>query len=127
MESGKPDLNIASDQRKRSTSSTMAVSKEELMELGPDDVFEFEVEKLDATLKELNISGYSGWKKSKKAHELIKFMESMKNVNEDEKLLVSSDPNIAAVQALQMIQQQNQEFMTPANPQLLGISQAAHT
>ena len=86
----------------------MAVSKEELMELNPDDVFEFEVEKLDATLKELNISGYSGWKKSKKAFELIEIIKSMKNVNEDEKLLVSSDPNTAMVQ---MMQQQNQQMM----------------
>ena len=93
MESDKSNLNIAAQQRKRSTSSAMAVSKEELMELSPDDVFEFEVEKLDATLKELNISGYSGWKKSKKAHELIKLIESMKNVNGDEKALLSSDPN----------------------------------
>ena len=60
MESEKSNLNIAAQQRKRSTSSTMAVSKEELMELSPDDVFEFEVEKLDATLKEFTISGYSG-------------------------------------------------------------------
>ena len=75
MESGKSDLNIASAQRKSSTSAKMAVSKEELMELSPDDVFEFEVEKLDATLKELNISGYSGWKKSKKAHELIEIIK----------------------------------------------------
>ena len=56
MEGEKSNLNIATQQRKRSTSSAMAVSKEELMELSPDDVFEFEVEKLDATLKELNLS-----------------------------------------------------------------------
>ena len=79
----------------------MAVSKEELMELSPDDVFEFEVEKLDATLKELNISGYSGWKKSKKAFELIKVIEAMKNESADDKTLLSSDPNMAMFQMMQ--------------------------
>ena len=111
MESDKSNLNIAAQQRKRSTSSAMAVSKEELMELSPDDVFEFEVEKLDATLKELNISGYSGWKKSKKAHELIKFIESMKNVNEDEKLLVSSDPNANMFQFQIFFSQNHQQIL----------------
>ena len=56
MESGKSDLNITSAQCKSSTSVKMAVSKEELMELSPDDVFEFEVKKLDNKLKELNIN-----------------------------------------------------------------------
>ena len=65
MESDKSNLNIAADQRKRSKSSTMAVSKEELMEIGPVDVFEFEVEKRDATPKEINICGYSGWENAK--------------------------------------------------------------
>ena len=72
MASRELNLNTKNTQRKSSTSGKMAVPIEQLMELESDEIFDWDVEKLDATLKELKINVGTTWKKSKKAHELIK-------------------------------------------------------
>ena len=55
MATGELYLNTKNTQRKSSTSSKMAVPVEQLMELESDEIFDWDVEKLDATLKELTI------------------------------------------------------------------------
>ena len=48
------------------------------MEMKIDEIFKWDVEKLDAALKELNVSGATSWNKAQKAHELIKAVEMAK-------------------------------------------------
>ena len=56
----------------------MAMTKEQLMEMEIDEIFKWDIEKLDAVLKELNVSGATSWNKAQKAHELIKAVDTMK-------------------------------------------------
>ena len=53
----------------------MAVTKEELMAMDPEDVFEWEVTKLDAGLESLGVTIGTSWTKSKKAFALKKAMQ----------------------------------------------------
>ena len=46
-------------------SSKMSLTKEQLMEMDTEEIFDWTVEKLDAALKELNVTGASAWNKSK--------------------------------------------------------------
>ena len=73
------------------------------MEMETEEIFKWDVEKLDAALKELNVSGATSWNKSKKGHELIKAVEKMKT-KEVEESKVSADPNTLMMQAVQMMQ-----------------------
>ena len=52
MATGELYLNTKSTQRRSSTSGRMAVPVEQLMELESDEILEWDVETLDATLKE---------------------------------------------------------------------------
>ena len=92
--------------RNKSTSNQMEMTKQELMDLDPEDVFEWEVEKLEAGLKELGITIGISWSKSKKANELNKALEKMKIDNQENQ--TPMDPNMFMIQALQQMQQQTQ-------------------
>ena len=58
--------------RNKSTSNQMEMSKQELLELDPEEVFDWEVEKLEAGLKELGVAIGVSKSKSKKENELNK-------------------------------------------------------
>ena len=58
--------------RNKSTSNQMEMSKSELLDLDPIEVLDWEVEKLEAVLKELRITIGVSWSNSRKAHELNK-------------------------------------------------------
>ena len=62
------ELNISEHQRKKSSSIQMALTKEEMLKLDPEEVFEREVEKLDEGLKVLDVTIGKNWTKSKKAN-----------------------------------------------------------
>ena len=64
-----------------------------------EEIFDWDVETLDAALKELNVTVGIGWSKSKKAHELSKEIDNMRTKDED-KSMVSSDPNMVMIQML---------------------------
>ena len=104
-------LNTKNTQRKSSTSSSkMAVPVEQLMELESDEIFDWDVETIDATLKELRITVGTTWKKSKKAYELIKEIEKMKTMQGEEEKLPNSDPNMMMFQLMQK-QMADQQLM----------------
>ena len=99
------ELNIEKEQHQRKVSiSKMAGTKEQMMEMDPEEVFEWDVETLDAGLKELNVTIGTSWSKSKKARELDKAIEQLKS--KDFEKPKTSDPNVLMLQALQAMQQQ---------------------
>ena len=53
------------------------MDKAELRKIDPDEVFEWDTNKLDGALKEMEIKGGSTWNKAKKAHELHKALKAM--------------------------------------------------
>ena len=57
------DLMIMERQRSKSTSNQMALTKEQLLELDPEEVFEWEVEKLEEGLKTLDAKIGKPWTK----------------------------------------------------------------
>ena len=84
--------------------------------MGPEEVFEWDVESLDAGLKELNITVGATWTKSRKAFELNKAIVADKAKGIEESIVPNfatqaqtSDPSMFMMQALQMIQQQMKE------------------
>lgn len=90
----------------------MSMDKAELRKIDPGEVFEWDTNKLDGALKELEIKGGSTWNKAKKAHELYKALKEMAPGNSALSPIQSQDnPNIMMVQALQQMQQQQQQFM----------------
>ena len=85
----------------------MAVTKQQLMGMDPDEVFDWDSDNLDAGLKELDITIGKNWSKSKKAHELSKAIGQLKPTKHAEIPLQSQDnPNLMMFQALQAMQQQ---------------------
>ena len=50
----------------------MAVTREKMLGMDPDEIFDWDAENLDAGLNELSITIGKSWSKSKKAHELSK-------------------------------------------------------
>ena len=78
--------------RKKSTANQMELSKQELLEMDPEEVLEWEVDRLEAGLKELGITIGVSWTKSKKAHELIKALERIENDATETK--IPTDPNL---------------------------------
>ena len=100
-----------SNQRKKSTSK-MATTKEDLVEKDPVEVFEWEVEALDAGLKEPSVVGKS-WSESRKAFELNMAIKQGKtkeaedsNIHDLTGQLQTSDPNLLMIKALQSMQTQ---------------------
>ena len=69
--------------RNKSTSNQMEKSKIDLLDLDPIEVLDWEVEKLEAGLKELGITIGVSWSKSRKAHELNKALEKIKIDNQE--------------------------------------------
>ena len=101
-------------QRKRST-TRMAVTKQQMMNMDPEDIFDWDVEMLDAGLKELNITIGSTWSKPKKANELNKAVEQMNSGSKTKTPVQTQDPNYFMMKTFQAMQEQmqqaNQEFM----------------
>ena len=88
--------------RKKSTANQMELSKQELLEMDPEEVLEWEVDRLEAGLKELGITIGVSWTKSKKVHELIKALEKIdKDATETQ---MPTDPNFYMIQAIQAME-----------------------
>ena len=100
--------------RNKSTSNQMEMSKLELLDLDPIEVLDWEVEKLEAGLKELGITIAVSWSKSRKAHGLNKALEKIKIDNQEN---FGMDSNMFMIQALQPMQQQNQVMQAQAAAQ----------
>ena len=88
-----PKLKDNTNQRRKSTFGKMASTKEELMQMDTEEIFGWDVETLDAALKEMNVTVKSEWSKSKKAYELKKEIDNMK-AEDEVKSKVNSDPNM---------------------------------
>ena len=85
----------------------MTTSKDTPMELDPKEVFGWDVDNLDAGLKELSITVGTDWNKQRKAYELCKGLEQLKEVNV--KANASQDSNVVMMQMFQMMQKQMSE------------------
>ena len=98
---GKIELNLSEQkQTKRSTStSKMTISKDKMEKMDPDETLEWDVETLNAALKELNVKGGSGWSKSKKAYEVTNAISVLKTKEADASKC--SDPNVLMFQLMQ--------------------------
>ena len=68
-----------------------------MMKLDPEEIFDWEVEKLDEGLKELGLIIGKTWSKSKKANELSKALTKNSDANSSEVLNQSSDPNMCCI------------------------------
>ena len=95
--------------RNKSTFNQMEMSRLELLDLDPIEVLDWEVERLEAGLKELGITIGVSWSKSRKAHELNKALELIKIDDQENQAPV--DSNVFMIQALQQMQQQQSQFM----------------
>ena len=60
----------------------MATYKESMMKMDPKDVFGWDVENLDAGLKEMNITIGTDWVKARKSFELCKALEESQNIED---------------------------------------------
>ena len=109
--------------RNKSTSNQMKMSKLELLDLDPIEVLDWEVEKLEAGLKELGITIGVSWSKSRKAHELNKALEKIKIDNQEN--LAPMESNMFMIQALQQMQQQTQFMLAHAAAQQAQIQAQA--
>ena len=98
------ELNISEQKQRKKSTTKMALTKEEIEKIDPEEVFEWDVETLDAALKELNVTIGSSWSKSKKEHELTKAISGVKP--KDIEIPKNSDPNVMIFQALQLMQDQ---------------------
>ena len=85
----------------------MATSKDTMLEMDPKEMFGWDVANLDAGLKELNITVGMDWNKQRKAYELCKGLEQLKEVNV--KANASQDSNVVMMQMFQMMQKQMSE------------------
>ena len=74
------------------------------MELDPMEVLEWEVERLEAGLNELEITIGASWTKSRKAYELNKALEMSKIDNQENQAPL--DSNMFMIQAFQQLQAQ---------------------
>ena len=59
----------------------MPVTKQDLVDMDPEEIFECEVDNLDAGLKELGITDCTKWSKSKKAYYLNEAILEVKPKN----------------------------------------------
>ena len=109
--------------RNKSTSNQMEMSRLELLDLDPIEVLDWEVEKLEAGLKELGITIGVSWSKSRKAHELNKALEMIKIDNQENQ--APMDSNMFMIQALQQMQQQTQFMQAQAAAQQAQIQAQA--
>ena len=77
------ELKDKNQRGRKSTSNQMELTRVELMELDPMEVLEWEVERLEAGLNELEITIGASWTKSRKAYELNKALEMSKIDNQE--------------------------------------------
>ena len=75
----KMELNLSEQKQTKKSTSKMSITTEEMENMDPDEVFEWNVETLDAALKELKVKGGSSWSKSKKAHEVTTAISDLKS------------------------------------------------
>ena len=66
------DIIISELQRIKSTSNQMSLTKDQMSKMDPEEVFDWEVEKPEEALKELDTGIDKNWSKSKNANELNK-------------------------------------------------------
>ena len=92
----KDQLELYLSQKKRKNSTKMATNKEAMMDMDPKEVFGWDVENLDAGLKELNVTIGTDWVKSRKAYELCKALE--------EAQMTGDMPNLEAGDSNMMMQ-----------------------
>ena len=86
----------------------MAATREEMLGMDPDEVFDWDSDNLDAGLKELDITIGKSWSKSKKTHELSKAIGQLKPTRHAEVPLQTQDKDVMVLQTLQAIQAQSQ-------------------
>ena len=79
----------------------MSMDKAELRKIDPDEVFEWDTNKLDGALKELEIKGGSAWNKAKKAHELHKALKAMDPGNSTLSPIQGQDKDLMMIWALE--------------------------
>ena len=91
--------------RKRS-SSKMAVTKQEMLEMDANDICEWELENLEAGLIEFEITIGPKWTKSRKAVELNKTIIQARSLEVEP--AKPQDYNMMMLQCMQASQQQNQ-------------------
>ena len=77
----------------------MTVTKQDLGDMDPEEIFEWEVDNLDAGLKELEITIGAKWSKSNKAYELNKAISEVKPKNFEQSKPM--DSNIMLMQLMQ--------------------------
>ena len=78
----KDQLELNLSQKKRKNSNKMATNKDAMMDMDPKDVFGWDVENLDAGLKELNVTIGTDWVKSRKAYELCRALKQAQNIGD---------------------------------------------
>ena len=98
------ELKDKNQRGRKSTSNQMELTRLELMELDPMEVLEWEVERLEAGLNELEITIGASWTKSRKAYELNKALEMSKIDNQENQAPL--DSNMVMIQAFQQLQAQ---------------------
>ena len=93
------------NQKQRRNSAKMATDKESMMKMDPKDVFGWDVENLDAGLKEMNITIGIDWVKARKAYELFKALEEAQNT--EDMPAMEADSNTMMMNMFQMMQKTN--------------------
>ena len=88
--------------RRKSSIPRMPVTNQDLVDMDPEEIFEWEVDNLDAGLDELGITVGTKWSKSKKAYELNKAILEVKPKNFEQSKPM--DSNIMMMQLMQTIQ-----------------------
>ena len=92
---------------RKKSASNMAATRDQMMEMDPQEVFEWEVDMLESGLKELNVTVGVKWTKPKKAYELFDAIRQLQVLKEsDQSQLKSNNPvqstdsNVLMVQAI---------------------------
>ena len=82
----------------------MSVTKQEMLEMDPNDIFEWEVENLEAGLIEFGITISAKWTKSRKAMEFNEAILQTKSLEVEP--AKPQDYNMMMLQCIQAMQQQ---------------------
>ena len=116
------ELKDKNQRGRKSTTNQMELSRAELMELDPMEVLEWEVERLEAGLNELEITIGNSWTKSRKAYELNKALEMIKIDSQENQTPL--DSSTFMIQAFQELQQQNQLMQAQMQAQVEAQAEA---
>ena len=76
------------------------MEKQDLLVMDPEEIFEWDSDKLDVGLKVLDITIGKNWSKSKKAYELNKALKELNPTTHVAMSLQPQDPNLMMFQAL---------------------------